>query len=633
MRKISLLALACALAPTGLCAQTYQRVISFGDSLTDNGNLFSITGQPPAPYNQRFTNGITFAEVLAGGVAKPMQGFVDASTNGVGTGSVNFAFGGARNDDLPNSNDVPGSGFTIPSTITQIGAYSALGGTYGARDVATYFAGANNLFQSTTAAAANPATSQAMVQADATAAGIGVGQQVGGIAAAGARTIVVMNLPDFGSLPAYTSLGPQGIALGSFASTVFNSASGQAVQAAAAAVPGTNFIQVDTSAVFATVIANPGAFGFSNVTQPCFNQAAATLCAPTKAAQNQFLFWDTVHPTDAGHALLANVIGDYLYAPTRTAGVAMLGDVGLQSRRSSSLDMLDKARSFVPKGAGAEFFVSIAGDHGQRSGSVVAQQGIGGLLVTSTGRAYDYSQVGLRIGGFKALSNDWSAGFAVSALTGDAKAGTISASPTSLSIDLSARWRRGPAFVTGQIGGGVDRFSDYQRKTSLAAVTQGGSTDGISFSTTLEGGYDVGFGNFTLTPVGRISYLHTNVFGFNENGPFAAVAFGSRTVQGLTGAVELRGKVAISDTASLHALVGYENFLASSSQAVRGKLINNTAQGFATSVAKPVGAGLIFGAGIEAGFGRWTTAVNYRGAVGEKSQMSHKGELRVGYAW
>ena len=627
------MALACALAPTGLSAQTYQRVISFGDSLTDNGNLFSITGQPPAPYNRRFTNGITFAEVLAGGVAKPMQGFVAANTNGVGTSSANFAFGGARNDDLPNSNDVPGSGFTIPSTIAQIGAYTAFGGTYGAKDVVTYFAGANNLFQSTTAAAANPATAQAMVQADATAAGIGVGQQVGGIAASGARTIVVMNLPDFGSIPAYTSLGPQGIALGSFASTVFNSASGQAVQTAAAAMPGTNFIQVDTAAIFATVIANPGAFGFSNVKQPCFNAATGTVCAATKAAQNQFLFWDDVHPTDAGHALLANAIGDYLYAAERTAGVAMLAEVGMQSRRSSSLDMLDKARSFVAKGQVAEFFVSIAGEHGQRDGSLVAQQGIGGVLVTSTGRYYDYSQAGLRVGGFKALSNDWTAGFAVSALTGDAKAGTISASPTSLSVDLSARWRHGPAFVTGQIGGGVDRYSDYQRKTGLAAVTHGGSTDGASFSTTLEGGYDIGFGNLTLTPVGRIAYLHTNVFAFSENAPFAAVAFGSRTEQGLTGALELRGKVAISDSASLNALIGYENYLVSSSQAVRGKLINNTAQAFATNAAKPVGAGLIFGAGIEASLGKWTTAVNYRGAIGEKSQMSHKGELRVGFAW
>ena len=633
MRKISLVALVCALAPTGLAAQTYQRVISFGDSLTDNGNLFSITGQPPAPYNQRFTNGITFAEVLAGGVTKPMQGFLNASVNGAGAGSINFAFGGARNDNLPNSNDVPGSGFTIPGTLTQIGTYTAVGGTYGARDVVTYFAGANNLFQSTTAAAANPATAQAAVQADATAAGIAVGTQAGGIAASGAKTIVVMNLPDFGALPAYTSLGPQGIALGSFASTVFNIASGQSVQAAAAAEPGTNFIQVDTAAVFATVIANPGAFGFANVRQPCFNAAAGTLCAATKAGQTQFLFWDSVHPTYAGHALLASVIGDYLYAPARTANVAMLGEIGFQSRRATSLDMLDKARSFAPRGDGVAFFVSIAGGHGQRDGDLRAQQVIGGAIVTTKGRFYDYNQAGLRVGGFKALSNEWTAGFGFSALTGDAKSGAVSASPTSLSFDLTAGWRGGPMFVTAALGGGVDLYSDYQRKTSLTAVTQTGTTDGLSFSGSVEGGYDIGYGNVTVSPVARLTYLTTKVSAFHENGPFAAVAFGSRNEQGLAGALELRAKVKIGDGAAFNAMIGYEDLIAKSSQAVRGQLIDNTAHAFATAIAKPVGAGLIFGAGLESAFGNWTAGINYRGAVGQKSQASHRGELRVGYSW
>jgi hypothetical protein len=42
-----------------------------------------------------------------------------------------------------------------------------------------------------------------------------------------------------------------------------------------------------------------GAFGFANVTAACFN--GVTVCANP----DQYLFWDTIHPTAHGHSLLA----------------------------------------------------------------------------------------------------------------------------------------------------------------------------------------------------------------------------------------------------------------------------------------------------------------------------------------
>ena len=73
-------------------AQTYDRLVVFGDSLSDNGNLFLISGgtQPPSPpYARRFSNGPTFVELL---------GFNAANFNGSVTGSINYAFGGSRTD-------------------------------------------------------------------------------------------------------------------------------------------------------------------------------------------------------------------------------------------------------------------------------------------------------------------------------------------------------------------------------------------------------------------------------------------------------------------------------------------------------------------------------------------------------
>ena len=66
---------------------------------------------------------------------------------------------------------------------------------------------------------------------------------------------------------------------------------------------------ISTYAMLDAAVANPAAYGFTNVTQPVWNGnltygSSGTLNA-TGAAQNGYLFFDDLHPTAAGHALLA----------------------------------------------------------------------------------------------------------------------------------------------------------------------------------------------------------------------------------------------------------------------------------------------------------------------------------------
>ena len=595
-------------------AQSYNRVISFGDSLTDNGNLFALTGNPPFPYNKRFTNGFTFAEYLAGtpvlGGPSTQSGFLTT-----GPGSVNYAFGGARNDNGPNSNG------PIPSTIAQIGAFSAFGGTYGPNDLVTYWAGANNLFQATI-----PGATLASIQTAAVAAGTQSGLQVSGIAAAGGKTILIMDLPNFGSLPAYTLQGPLGVAAGSFASSTFNVAQNVAVQAAAAANPTTNFIQVDAANAVASVLANPAAFGFTNVTAGCVQTPSCV--GATFAAQNQFFFWDAVHPTDAGHRLLAAVIGDYIYAPTRTAGVAALGDTSFWSRRATTLDLLDRARTATPSGDGVQFFASLAG-LGQTTSMTNLVQASIGSTPTLQSTTENFYQGGLRFGGFKNMGQNWTGGAEVSILTGHVSAGTLSADPTSISLDVTAGWRQGPLFTTLQAGGSVDMYNQYQRQMSISNFNQQGSTNGHSSSVSLEGGYDFALGNFTLTPVARLVYLFTDVGGFGEQGPVASVNFNDRTLQGLAGAAELRGRYAVSQSFGLTGEIGYEDFLTKTIGALHGQLANNTALPFSSTDSGLVGAGFTFGLGVDGHFGRWTALAAWRGTAGAHAQMLNQGNIEV----
>ena len=123
-------------------SQNFDNVISFGDSLSDTGNVFAFIGEPPPPYFQgRFSNGPVWTELLAGGA-----GSMNSPFQGTGvTGNVNLAFGGARTDLLANLNNVaqiPGAGFlsfpgatTLPINLppgipSQIDAYLALGGAF-----------------------------------------------------------------------------------------------------------------------------------------------------------------------------------------------------------------------------------------------------------------------------------------------------------------------------------------------------------------------------------------------------------------------------------------------------------------------------------------------------------------------
>ncbi|MBL8642894.1 MAG: hypothetical protein JNK21_03090, partial [Rhodospirillaceae bacterium] len=82
----SLLAMTALVQPAA--AQQYSNLIVFGDSLSDAGRLFAITGgtQPASPpyANGRFSNGPVWVELLA-----PKLGFTF-------NGATDFAVGGAE---------------------------------------------------------------------------------------------------------------------------------------------------------------------------------------------------------------------------------------------------------------------------------------------------------------------------------------------------------------------------------------------------------------------------------------------------------------------------------------------------------------------------------------------------------
>ena len=119
-------------------------------------------------------------------------------------------------------------------------------------------------------------------------------------------------MPDLGLTPYFLSLGSGVSAEATALTDAFNAT------LASELPPGVKYY--DTAGLLRSVVADPSAYGFTDVTDPCFN--GSTVCAdPSK-----YLFFDSFHPTTQADAFLAEGF-DRTLAP-EPAGVTLLA-VGL----------------------------------------------------------------------------------------------------------------------------------------------------------------------------------------------------------------------------------------------------------------------------------------------------------------
>ncbi len=106
----------------------------------------------------------------------------------------------------------------------------------------------------------------------ATGAANDVVNQVNTLAGAGARTIVVLSLPDIGLAPNFNTSPASPLA--TFSVSTFNTTLKNGLATIASARPGTRILQVNIAGLFSAAIANPSAFGFANVTNQCLTTVA-----------------------------------------------------------------------------------------------------------------------------------------------------------------------------------------------------------------------------------------------------------------------------------------------------------------------------------------------------------------------
>lgn len=330
MNRSLVAATLCAVFATPLQAASlsdiYTSYFAFGDSLSDDGNTFDLTGTPPEPYfDGRFSNGLLFTDLLA-------QSF---------SVTENFAFGGAT-AVAPDPSDPP----TVPSFEEQVDAFLGLTPVLdeGERPLVTIWSGANDILQAL--------SSGGDLFGAATSAALAVVDGISELAAdefSAINDFVVMTLPDIGLTAQFATLNYNNDATApfaadlqaaaSFASQVYNQT--LLAQLGLLEQTGLNILTVDTGALLADLTANPELYGLINVTDPCLYTDAAELpdepvapyCGPDLASQ--YLYFDGVHPNSTAHKLLADEIRMALVPLPGTLPLlagALLG-AGLVARR------------------------------------------------------------------------------------------------------------------------------------------------------------------------------------------------------------------------------------------------------------------------------------------------------------
>jgi phospholipase/lecithinase/hemolysin len=281
----------------------YSAMYAFGDSLTDTGNVSLATlGMVPAsPYADRsFSNGPVWAQDLAQSLGLPA---LKPSL----AGGTDFAYGGAETGQTPvhtlNATDLTSQ---YSQFLTQVPNPQA-GALY------TVWSGSNDVLD-----IANDSSLTAdQQQADVGAAVQNEMSVINGLVSHGAQNLLVLNVPDIGKTPYETARGPTVAASATSLASLYNSDLAAALQPLEAS-GALKVDLVDTFTALNQVRADPGAFGFTNVTDPVWtgnltDSNSGTLRA-TGAAQNQFLYFDSLHPTAAAHAQLASGIAAGLTA-------------------------------------------------------------------------------------------------------------------------------------------------------------------------------------------------------------------------------------------------------------------------------------------------------------------------------
>ena len=277
-------------------AAPLHNIVVFGDSLSDNGNLYELMKhqlpQSPPYYEGRFSNGPVWVEHVIASYfpSSPNDHLLDYAVGG----------SGVSEDD---EDDVL---FTLKKQVnTYLLSHE---GKANADDLYVVWIGANNYLglPSEVAKTLNDVNT-------------GIVHSVEVLISKGAKHILLFNIPDLGKTPAATEFHAADI-MAVFA-TQHNEMLYDSFNKLKQRHPHVEWLYFDLATMFNDVIENPGTYGFTNVSETCSNSIVDEVTKKSllkmvgsvtpklnNDACDGYLFFDLVHPTGYAHRLIAEKV-------------------------------------------------------------------------------------------------------------------------------------------------------------------------------------------------------------------------------------------------------------------------------------------------------------------------------------
>lgn len=286
-------------------AQNFRGIVVFGDSLSDNGNLYEYmhhqVPQSPPYYEGRFSDGPTWIEQLAK-VYFPVQ---------TERYLQNYAFGGAGIlDDAHEDEEL----FTLKRELSTY--LLAHNNRVNPDNLYFVWIGGNNYL-------GVPENMDETVNTVIT----GIEQQLGRLAKRGARRVVIMGLPNIGNTPLAKELDAE-TQLSAFTET-HNTRLKEMHQRLMVAYPNVRWLFFDVDHVFSDIYARPSAYQINETQATCYDalvtpsspQTVINMAASVHPKKNMsagiqscegYMFFDLIHPTQQMHRLIAEYMHRFL---------------------------------------------------------------------------------------------------------------------------------------------------------------------------------------------------------------------------------------------------------------------------------------------------------------------------------
>lgn len=309
----------CAMAST-----TIDKIVIFGDSLSDNGNLYSLTQKAskvipfmpiipknPPYYEGRFSNGPVWVESLAIGLNVPV---------------LDYAYGGSWAEPFHDS------GLIVPFSLSsQVDMYmlSAVTDYDIGKHLFIIWTGGNDYLDGRSDV--EYATRNVVNN---------IQSQIEWLAGYGAKNFLIMNLPDLAAVPRVMKNGSDSVANAAAIVKSHNKKLAKMVKDEKALYPDVKLVLADITYYMDDMIAKPAEYKLKNVTTACYKggfyladimanrevdaakqanidlnrstalQIAFANSASTKGSQicknqDEYLFWDEIHPTAVVHRYVA----------------------------------------------------------------------------------------------------------------------------------------------------------------------------------------------------------------------------------------------------------------------------------------------------------------------------------------